>query len=180
MARENLDMLTDSATAFKRVTGEVPRTLIDMASASTPSRQPAQERALTLTDTLFVNKLKDFVHENMDWLRMVNSERVRKDVSHKLAAAKNKRTSEIAIRVNDMVSYRGAAVKVLQLLHPFNRGFAKAMARTVTHGSDTADTVDFADLTPLGDARPELMVPRALNMTANRLAFYEEGGRDVI
>ena len=38
MARNNIDMLTDTATAFERVTGEVPRTLMDMASAD---RQPA-------------------------------------------------------------------------------------------------------------------------------------------
>ena len=45
------------------------------------------------------------MHDNMDWLRLVNSERVRKDVSHKLAAVKHKRTTEFDIRVNDMVSY---------------------------------------------------------------------------
>ena len=90
MARNNLDMLTDTATAFERVTGEVPRTLMDLASAD---RQPAQPKPLKAVNTLFVNKLKDFVHENMDWLRLVNSERVRKDVSHKLAAAKHKRTT---------------------------------------------------------------------------------------
>ena len=38
MARNNLDILTDTATAFERVTGEVPRTLMNMASAD---RQPA-------------------------------------------------------------------------------------------------------------------------------------------
>ena len=59
MARNNLDMLTDTATAFERVTGEVPRTLMDLASAD---RQPAQPKPLKATDTLFLNKLKDFVH----------------------------------------------------------------------------------------------------------------------
>ena len=95
---------------------------------------------------------------------MVNSERVRKDVSHKLAAAKNKRTTQFDIRVNDMVSYRGAAVKVMELLHPSKHGFSKAIIRTVTHEGDSNDTVNYADLTPLEDARPELMVPRALDM----------------
>ena len=90
---------------------------------------------------------------------MVNSERVRKDVSHKLAADKNKRTTEFDIRVGDMVWYRGAAVKILQLLHPSKHGFAKAMVRTVTHDSDSTDTVNYADLTPLGDIRPKLLVP---------------------
>ena len=60
---------------------------------------------------------------------MVNSERVRKDVSHKLAAAKNKCTTEFDIRINDMVSYKGAAVKILDLLHPSKHGyrFSKAI-----------------------------------------------------
>ena len=88
MARNNLDMLTDSATAFERVTGEVPRTLMDMASSTA---MPEQMQAFKPAATLFINKLRDFVHETMGWLRMVNSERARKDVSHNLAAEKNKR-----------------------------------------------------------------------------------------
>ena len=156
------------------MTGEVPRTLVDLASAD---RQPAQPKPLKATGTLFVNKLKDFVHDNMDWLRLVNSERVRKDVSHKLAAAKHKRTTEFDIRANDMVSYRGAAFKVLELLHSSKHGYAKAAVRTVTHDSESTDTVNFSDLTPLGDARPELMVPRALDMQTGRLVFYESEGR---
>ena len=101
MARNNLDMLTYSATAFERVTGEVPRTLMDLASSA---RLPEQGRALKATDSLFINRLKEFVHETIYWLRMVNSERVRKGVSHKLAGAKNKRTTEFDIRVNVVVS----------------------------------------------------------------------------
>ena len=104
MARNNLDMLTDTVTAFERVTGEVPRTLMDMASSD---RQPAEVRQFKPADALFINRLKDFVHENMSWLRLVNSERVRKDVSHKLAGAKNKLTTQFDLRVGDMVSYTG-------------------------------------------------------------------------
>ena len=129
MARNNLDMLTDTATAFERVTGEVPRTPMELASADRP---PAQRKPLGTTDTLFVNKRKDFVHENMDCLRIVNSERVRKDVSHKLcklAAARNSRTTEFDISVNDMVSYRGAAVKTIELLHSSRHEYAKAVVR---------------------------------------------------
>ena len=66
MARNNLDMLTDSATAFERVTGEVPRTLMDMASSAA---MPEQVRAFKAVDTLFINRLRDFVHNNMGWLR---------------------------------------------------------------------------------------------------------------
>lgn len=39
VARTRLDMLTDSATAFEKVTGEVPRTLIDMASSTAALEQ---------------------------------------------------------------------------------------------------------------------------------------------
>ena len=175
MARNNLDMLTDSATAFERVTGEVPRTLIDMASSTA---MPEQTRVFRPIATLFVNKLRDFVHENTGWLRMVNSERVRKNVSHKLAAGKNKRTTEFDLRIGDMASYRaGAAVKIRQLLHPSKHGFAKAVVRTVTHDSDSTDTVNYADLTPLGDIRPELLVPRDIDMGLGRLVFYEDNDR---
>ena len=49
MARNNLDMLTDSATAFERVTGEVPRTLIDMASSTAmPEQAPVFKPIATL------------------------------------------------------------------------------------------------------------------------------------
>ena len=174
MARNNLDMLTDTATAFERVTGEVPRTLMDMASSD---RLPTEVRQFKPVDALFINKLKDFVHENMGWLRMVNSERLRKDVSHKLAGAKHKLTTQFDLRVGDTVSYRGAAVKILQLMHPSKHGFSKALVRTVTHDSDSTDTVNFADLTPLGDVRPELMVPRDIDMTPVRLIFFEVEGR---
>ena len=174
MARNNLDMLTDTATAFERVTGEVPRTLMDMASSE---RQPAEVRQFKPADALFINRLKDFVHENMSWLRLVNSERVRKDVSHKLAGAKNKLTTQFDLRVGDMVSYRGAAVKILALMHPSKHGYSKAEVRTVTHDSDTTDTVNFADLTPLGDVRPELMVPRDIDMSPGRLVFFEVNSR---
>ena len=68
-------------------------------------------------------------------------------------------------------------VKVLELLHSSKHGYAKAVVRTVTHDSESTDTVDVSDLTPLGDARPELMVPRALDMQTGRLAFYEHEGR---
>ena len=148
---------------------------MDLASAD---RQPGRIVAMKQTDTLFINKLKDFVHGNLDWLCMVNSERVRKDVSHKLAAAKNKRTTEFDIRVKDMVSYRGAAVKIMELLHPTKRGLSKAIIRTVTHKGDSTDTVNYADsdLTPLGDARPELMVPWVFDMATGNLAFYKTDG----
>ena len=98
-------------------------------------------------------------------------------MSHKLAAVKSKRTTEFDIRINDMVSYRGAAVTVMDLLHPSKHGFAKVIIRTVTHEGDSTDTVNYADLAPLGDARPELMVPRALDMATGHLAFYETDGR---
>ena len=73
-----------------------------------------------------------------------------------------------------MASYRGAAVKILQLLHQSKHGFAKAVVRTVTHDSDSTDTVNYADLTPLGDIRPELLVPRDIDMG---LVFYEDNNR---
>ena len=76
----------------------MPRTLIDMASSTA---MPEQAVVFKPIATLFVNKLRDFVHEKMGWLRMVNSERVRKDVSHKLTAKKNKRTTEFDLRVGD-------------------------------------------------------------------------------
>ena len=104
-------------------------------------------------------------------------DRVRKDVSHKLAGAKNKLTTQFDLRIGDMVSYRGAAVKILQLMHPSKHGFSKALVRTVTHDSDSTDTVNFTDLTPLGDVRPELMVPRDIDMSHGRLVFFEVHGR---
>ena len=76
-----------------------------------------------------------------------------------------------------MVSYRGAAVKVLELMNQSKHGYAKALVRTVTHDSASTDTVNFSDLTPLGDARPELLVPRALDMQTGKLVFYEDAGR---
>ena len=143
---------------------------MDMASSE---RLPTEVRQFRPADALFINRLKDFVHENMSWLRLVNSVRVRKDVSHKLAGAKNKLTTQFDLRTGDMVSYRGAAVKILQLMHPSKHGYSKALVRTVTHDSDSTDS---ADLTPLGDVRPELMVPRDIDMSHGRLVFFEVNG----
>ena len=95
----------------------------------------------------------------------------------KLAGPEDTRTTEFDLRVGDMTSYRGAAVKILQLLHPSKYGFAKAMVRTVTHDSDSIDTVNYADLTPLGDIRPELLVPRDIDMSVGRLVFFEDDDR---
>ena len=64
-------------------------------------------------------------------------------------------------------------MKILELLHPSKHGFSKAIVRTVTHDHDATDTVNYADLTPLGDVRPELLVPRDINMGIGRPAFYE-------
>ena len=65
----------------------------------------------------------------------------------------------------------------MDLLHPSKHGYSKAIIRTVTQEGDSTDTVYYADLTPLGDARPELMVPRALDMATGDLAFYEANGK---
>ena len=65
-------------------------------------------------------------------------------------------------------------------MHPSKHGYSKyskALVRTVTHDSDSTDTVNFADLTPLGDVRPELMVPRDIDMSHGGLVFFEENGR---
>ena len=77
MARNNPGMLTDTSTACERVTGEIPRTVTDMATY-----QPYDMHKLTLKvpDTRFVDKLKDYIQDNMIWLHFVNSERVRRDV----------------------------------------------------------------------------------------------------
>ena len=118
------------------------------------------QKHLKAPDTRFINKLKDHIHENMNGLHYVNSDRVRKDVEHKLVAAGKKRTTVFDFRVNDMVSYRGAAVIILKLLHPFKHGYAKARIRRVTHDDIVEDTVNYADLSPVGTARPELMLER--------------------
>ena len=57
MAQNNLDMLTDTSTAFERVTGEIPRTMMEIATY-----QPCAIPKLTMKvpDTRFVNKLKDY------------------------------------------------------------------------------------------------------------------------
>ena len=109
----------------------------------------------------------------MNWLHYVNSEHVRKDVGHKLVAAGKKCTTAFNFRVNDMVSYRGAAVKILELLHPFKHGYAKARIRRVTHDDIVDDTVNYADLSPVGTARPELMLERKIDFDAGNMLFFE-------
>ena len=170
MARNNLDMLTDSATAFERATGEIPRTLMDMATFPQHDSEMAE---LKPADTLFINRLKDYITGNLEWLHFVNSERVRKDVGHKLVASERKRTTAFDFHVNDMVSYRGAAVKIMELLHPFKYGHAKAKIRTISHDEASIDIVNYSDLTPIGDARPELMIDRQLSFETGSFIFYE-------
>ena len=52
-----------------------------------------------------------------------------------------------------------------------------ATKKSSTHDGDSTDTLNYADLAPLGDARPELMVPRALDIATGNLAFYETEGK---
>ena len=52
---------------------------------------------LKAPDMRFINKLKDHIHENMNWLHYVNSERVRKDVGQKPVAAGKKRTTALIL-----------------------------------------------------------------------------------
>ena len=112
MARNNLDMLTDTATAFERVTGETPHTMMDMVTYQ-PNGIAKKHLKAPGPDMRFINKLKDLIHENMNWLHYVNSERVRKDVGHKLVAAGKKRTTAFDFRVNNMVSYRAVTGALL-------------------------------------------------------------------
>ena len=73
-----------------------------------------------------------------------------------------------------MVSYRGAAVKILELLHLFKHGFAKAHICRVTHDDNVIveDTVNHADLSPVGTARPELMLERKIELDAGNMLFF--------
>ena len=138
------------------------------------------KKHLKAPDTRFINKLKDRIHENINWLHFVNSARVRKDVGHKLVAAGKKRTTAFDFRVNDMVSYRGAAVKILELMHPFKHGYAKARIRRVAHDDIVEDTVNYADLSPVGTARPELMLERKFEFDAENLLFFEASDGKIV
>lgn len=171
MARNNLDTLTDSATAFERLTGEIPRTLLDVASYA--ETKGDKTRTMKPVDLRFVNKIKDYIQSNMTWLWFVNSERVRKDVGHKLVASEGKRSTAFDFRTNDMVSYRGNAVKITELLHQSAHGYAKAKIRRTTHDHVTEDTVNYADLDPIGTSRPELMIDRQVHFDVGNLIFFE-------
>lgn len=169
MAKNNLDVLTDSATAFERVTGEVPRTLMDVAS---PNFTDFSATKIGDTGMQFVEQLRERIRDSMQWLHFRNSERVRKDIGHKLVAAEKKRTMQTDLREGDMVSYQGNAVKIIELLHQTLHGYSKARIRRVDHDTVHDDTVNYSDLTPIGDHRPELTIKRPLSMEKGKLAFY--------
>ena len=162
-------MLTDTATAFERATGEVPRTLMDMATLPN-----FEEFNIKLPGLLFVNSLKDYLRDNLQWLHFVNSGRVRKDLGHKLVAASKKRSTESDFQVNDVVSYNGKAVKITELHHRSAHGWAKATVRSVSHDSVNSDTVNYSDLLPIGTARPELMSIEPIDFADGNLAFFSD------
>jgi hypothetical protein len=64
-------------------------------------------------------------------------------------------------------------VKILELLHPFKHGYAKARIRRVTHDDVVEDTVNYADLSPVGTARPELMLERKIDLHTGNMLFFE-------
>ena len=94
-------------------------------------------------------------------------------------AADRKRTTAFDFRINDMVSYKGAAVKIMELLHPLKLGYAKAKIRKVTHDDVVDDSVNYSDLAPLGTARPELMFERSKSFESNTPIFYETSGGEI-
>ena len=151
--------------------------MMDMATAVS---DPGDVALRTPTDTLFINQMKDHIHDNHEWLHLVNSERVRKDVGHKLVASERKRTQAQDHRVNGMVSYDGKAVKIIELMHHTKHGYSKAKVRSVTHDEAKADIVNFVDLSPMGSVRPELMNPSNLDFSIGKFTFFAVEGNNTV
>ncbi len=76
------------------------------------------------------------------------------------------------IIIDDIVSYQGHAVTVVDLLNSTASGFMSAVTRRVDHDGATEKQVCYSDLLPIGTLFPEKMLPTAIPIHVNKFYFF--------
>jgi len=81
-------------------------------------------------------------------------------------------------KVDDMVSYQGRAVTIVDLIDPCSSGFMNARIRRVDHDGAQEKQVKYADLLPLGTLFPEKMLPATVPVQVDQFYFFDASSPD--
>ena len=80
--------------------------------------------------------------------------------------------------MNDIASYQGHAVTILDLIDPTASGFMNALIRRVDHDGTTEKQVKYADLLPVGTLFPEKMLPTSVPVHVDQFYFFDAPATD--
>ena len=175
MACQNLMIYTDGYCAFPRLTGEQPRTPLDVATMNQPNIQLANASAC---DKKFIADLQGFLRNMHLWTHCINDARCKLDQAAKLISQSKKRSTLFDFKVNDIASYQGHAVTILDLIDPTASGFMNALIRRVDHDGTTEKQVKYADLLPVGTLFPEKMLPTSVPVHVDQFYFFDAPAND--
>jgi len=175
MACQNLMIYTDGYSAFTRLTGEQPRTPIDVAKMDQPNICLENAPAC---DKKFIDDLQSFLRNMHLWTHCINDARCKLDQAQKLTSQSHKCSTLFDFKVDDIVSYQGRAVTIVELIDPCSSGFMNARIRKVDHDGAQEKQVKYADLLPLGTLFPEKMLPATVPVQVDQFYFFDASNPD--
>ena len=170
MACQNLLIYTDGYCAFTRLTGEQPRTPIDVATMDQPNINLANAPAC---DKKLIADLQGFLRNMHLWTHCINDARCKLDQAAKLISQSKKCSTLFDFKVNDIVSYQGRAVTIIDMLDPCASGFMTALIRRTDHDGSKEKQVKYADLLPVGTLFPEKMLPASIPAHLDQFYFFD-------
>jgi len=167
----NLLVYTYGYCPFTRLTGEQPRTPIDVAIMNQP---PVILQNAPDLDKEFISDLQNFLHELHFWSHCVNDAKSKRNQAQLVTAQSKKQSTIYDFQIDDIVSYQGQAVTVVDLLNSTATGFMSAVIRRVDHDGAIEKQVCYSDLLPIGTLFPEKMLPSAIQIHVNQFYFFSD------
>jgi hypothetical protein len=171
MAHQNLMQYTDGYCAFTRLTGEQPRTPLDVAVMD---QTPINLKNASVCDKAYIDQLQSFLRNMHLWTHCLNNERCKLDQAQKLTSQSKKCSTMFDFKVDDLVSYQGRAVTIVDLIDPCASGFMNAVIRRVDHDGAFEKQVKYEDLLPIGTLFPEKMLPASVPVHVGQFYFFED------
>ena len=168
-AKLNLLVYTYGYCPFTRLTGEQPRTPIDVAIMNQP---PLNLPNVDAMDKKFVDNLQHFLRDLHLWTHCANDERCKRNQAQHIIAQSKKQSIMYDLQISDIVSYQGRAVTIVDLLDATASGFMNAIIRRVDHDGAIEKQVRYSDLLPLGTMFPEKMLPQSVSIHENQFYFF--------
>ena len=175
MACQNLLIYTDGYCAFTRLTGEQPRTPIDVATMDQPNIHLDNASPC---DKKFIADLQGFLRNIHLWTHCINDARCKLDQATKLGLQNKKCSTIFDFKVHDIASYQGHAVTILDLIDPCASGFMNALIRRIDHDGTKEKQVKYSDLLPVGTLFPEKMLPASIPVNIDQFYFFDALAKD--